>query len=450
MIEDRRCYTLLADDSSAYSRHADQRNAFLAHLVYSAIVNGHIVFSDNQIIGSPNLRNLAAGHSTIRAGFEEGLFSLAVRADFNGSRGLASLAEVHEAFVREAKLERHPELKQFSSELVLLESRAQKIPWPYPVVRTNFTQRCHDLLHDRFRERLNPDQHRVFMGLIEAEMERDQGLGREFLQYGLIKQMRRKRLPTPRDTSTLLQQCIDAPYVSNLPITLGLNPIYATEHEASFKLLRGNSVFFHDFSEPRAEERRLPYRHFVAGLLQLDLDDIQELQDTRAATSYRKLQRQALLTVADVTAIEDAFFALNTEIEEKIYDRVFRTRRSQRTGELLDVRRQYATRFQHGANVAIDVVGIVASTYFGGIELGAATKVVLDVARSNTALGALTTAISDHIAAGPMSSAQFAKGTIVRKQAALEEHYRQIEQSEKIEIVEMVQTDSFDKETVIG
>ena len=313
------CYTLLADDNSRFSSDPALIHTFKAHLLYNLVLNGRIAFSDNQVICSANLQKLAATDATLIALLENGLFDVAVRSRPEQG-GIASLRSVHKDFIDERKI-RHAELDYDASPLDLFERHAGKLPWTYEVIRNNYTSGAEQLLLREFGRVLADAEFDRFRAIIAEEKERDSGLGREFLQNRLHLRMREAGIAVGRARRELIRRCTDAPYLSNLPASIGLNPIYAQEHGASFDLMRGGGAAFETTGEVRAPSR-FDHSHYVEGLCRLTLDDVLFLQKLPSRRAYLERSGGGLAGESDYDQAVAAFVEFNLLLEDRIASRV--------------------------------------------------------------------------------------------------------------------------------
>lgn len=311
------CYTLLADDNSSFSNNRSLLGSFKAHLVYNLVLNGRIAFSDNQVICSSNLQTLASSDPTVIALFEEGFFDLAIRADFAAEGGCASLRSVHEAFVQEGKIRHAATAYDGNPALALVERCSRSLPWSYNAVRANFTDNCEQLLIREFTPLLTQPELALLHELIAAEKESDSGLGREFLQNRLHIAMRKAGIAVGKERRDLIRRCTDAPYLSNLPASIGLNPIYAEEHRSSFDLMRGGGHSFETIDGKKVPSR-FDHEHYVEGLCRLGLDDILFLQELPARKAYLQLSNGGISQESDFHDAYDAFVEFNLLVEDRI------------------------------------------------------------------------------------------------------------------------------------
>jgi hypothetical protein len=370
------CYTLLADDNSRFSNEAALRDSFKAHLVYNLILNGRIAFSDNQVICSSNLQELAATDPTIIALFEEGFFDLAVRADFGPNGGVAPLRAVHEAFVREQKV-RHAAIDFDSTPaLARIEKRARPIPWSYGAIRENYTGTCERLLLREFGRQLAIRELDRLREIIEAEKERDSGLGREFLQNRLHRQLRKAGIVVDAERRKLIRHCTDAPYLSNLPSLIGLNPIYAEEHRASFDLMRGGGIAFETTDGVKAGSP-FDYEHYVAGLCRLTVDDIHALQELPSRDAYLRLSGGGITDEGKYDEAFRAFIEFNLLIEDRIASRFPEiVRRSPSLPDRTFYKQKAKTYAEAGAE---DVFGILVGMVCPVLPLALCKQLILDL-----------------------------------------------------------------------
>lgn len=428
-------YTLLADDSAPLSRENAAYREFKAHLIYTVIINGGIVFSDNQIVTSPNLRLLTRQDGVIKQLFRDKYFAVAMRENFNGSERRATIREIHEAFVNEGKIARGSFSYDFGNELDFLEHHAVKRGWSYEQIRENYTRDCEQILLRCFSSRVDAESFARFRDAIAFERERDGGLGRQFIQYRLREQMVAQGVPFSDDDQDMVRRCSDAPYVSNLPRTIGLNPIYAPQHADSFQLVRGCELRFVDVDAPRDIAAKIPYSHFVEGLIQLDLDDINALHQTTAFRQLTALQASEQRDQQNFDAIEEAFLELNIEIEDRIVSRFPGLRQHSPGDQKKRLRRQAAVTFDHGTAVATDMLTLALDFLSGVPFLGTGTKLIFD-------------RVTDRIEAGDLRP-KLGTAAYLRQKRALEEHLRSLDKAQMLNIEELITTQGFPKETVV-
>lgn len=369
------CYTLLADDNSQFSNTEARRKDFKAHLIYNLILNGRIAFSDNQVICSSNLQHLVSYDPTILALFEEGAFDIAIRADFDRESGVASLRTIHQAFVEERKIRAAARRFDETPALALIERHARPIPWHYNAIRSNYTETCQQLLLREFRPLLGDTEFDRFAAAIEAEKVRDSGLGREFLQNRLHEDMSALGIDMGGPRRDLIRRCTDAPYLSNLPTLIGLNPIYADEHRASFDLMRGAGLALETTDGTRAP-CVFDHEHYVAGLCRLTPDDIRFLQELPARQTYLRLSG-GIRSEADYEETFDAFVEFNLLVEDRIATRFPEIARHSPGDPDRSFLRQKAK--QYGKAGGDDVAGILIGLYAPLLPLSLCRQVIFDL-----------------------------------------------------------------------
>lgn len=434
------CYTLLADDSSLFANSTGFYKPFKAHIVLNVILNGGIVFSDNQTICSRNLRMLARDDGLIQELFKQGQFGVALRQGFkeDAPEEMVSMAILHDAFVKEGKI-RHAETDfEKSGELLFIEQHARRVPWSYDAVRTNYTDTCQAVLLNEFRPILNDTHYAVFGSLISEERERDKGLGREFLQNRLGQQMAAAGMIIDDGIRKKLQSCTDAPYVSNLPKTIGLDPIYSEEHRASFELVRGRKAQFEDIDDPDDVEMRLDHAHFIEGLTWLDVDDVAFLQHCGERRHYLKVLGLMAEDAKHFDDLEEAFKALNLRIEDRIIRRMPGLKSHSPSGARRRFRKQVAVAIDNGSAVGMDVLGLTVEAVGCALPpgLGIASKLLLDVVKTRIE------GLEDESA-----MADWARREIQRDRLAA---YLKGKQADSRMSFEMATTSSFEKEIIVS
>lgn len=439
--DDLDCYTLLADDSSAFANDPDHRRGFKAHIVLNVILNDGIVFSDNQIICSENLRSLTRVDGLVQELFKAGRFGVATRMGFEDDpTRLITMDALLEAFRREGKIRPDAAAYTDSPELSFVERHAVTLPWTYDAVRRSFTQTCEGMIRDHFGRTLSQRHFDVFWTLIEQERARegDGGLGRAFLQMRLPEQMQKAGLAVDDGVRAALKRCTDAPYVSNLPRTIGLNPIYSSEHAESFELLRGTRMEFQDVEEPVPVGMKLDHAHFVEGINGLDVDDVETLR----TCVERKVYRQACADLArNPSRLHDVavfYGELNRRIEDQILSRRPELRVSTARPEPCRVRKMAARALDYGMS-AVDCLAInwdVLGPQKIAAVMGA--KVVMDMLKAGVE------------GAGPgRRHHDAARHDVEMKSLASYLHARGL--GERLTIEEtIVRTASFDKEIIVS
>lgn len=425
------CYTLLADDNSRFSNDPSLIRTFKAHLLYNLVLNGRIAFSDNQVICSANLQKLAATDPTLIALIENGLFDVAVRF-VPEQGGVLSLRSVHRAFIDENKI-RHAALDYDSSPLALFERHATKVPWTYDVIRNNYTSGAEQLLVREFRQVLTDTEFDRFLAILSEEKDRDSGLGREFLQNRLHLRMRKAGIAVGKSRRELIRRCTDAPYLSNLPATIGLNPIYAHEHSASFDLMRGGGAELETTGAVRAPSR-FDHSHYVEGLCRLTLDDVQFLQELPSRRAY--LERSAgLAGESDYDQAVAAFVEFNLLLEDRIASRFPEIARRSSGAPDRTFYKQKALAYA-GAG-AEDLFGILVGHFCPVAPLALCKQVLLDV-------------LPERFRPKPRSvPADTVRREVTRRRLA--EHLRDAGQAERLDVEERtIGGRPFSKEIVIS
>lgn len=368
---------MLADDNSRFSNDQALRAGFKAHLVFNLALNGRIVFSDNQVICSDNLQKLVAHDPVVHALLEEGFFDLAIRADFNGESGIASLPVVHQAFVDERKIRHAARHYDETPALALIERHARPIPWRYDAIRTNYTSTCERLLLREFRELLGDQDYDWLASAIAAEKERDDGLGRKFLQDRLPDDMAHAGIVLDEARRDLIRRCTEAPYLSNLPSLIGLNPIYADQHRPSFDLMRGARQDV-EVTDGRLVPCRFDHAHYVAGLCRLTVDDIRHLQDLPARRTYARLSSGSIRSQSDYDDAYEAFVEFNLLVEDRIASRFPEIARRSSGDDTRTFYKQKAK--QYGGAAAEDAAGfLIGRLLVDALPLSLCRQVILDI-----------------------------------------------------------------------
>lgn len=425
-------YTLLADASQPISIDPTQERRFLAHIVTTLIFNDRIVFSDNQAIGSRNLRTLVRSNGLVRALYETGHFSLALRKQEGVESRLHEfeLDRVQTVFLSEGKLDYDRGLAEIRDDIAFIEKNSKVIEWNYGDVRKNYTHNARQLLESRFSALLSNVDYAEFCRILDEENTRDKGLGRAFLQNRLQSLMEQQLSAVPPNLHQEIVDCTNAPYVSNLPATLGLNPIYPQSLQRSFQLLRGASFSMAEEGPSRAVRTRLSHAHFVEGLARLDLDDIRELRASAAIKLLRNASRGDASYSPD--EVELAFEEAHISVEDRIASRFPELRRN----SVVDRQRQLHRSIGARRDAGMLVAEVVAFTLSFAILPGVST--------------AVTHLFNRYVKGQTGDSDQLKIIDRNLRQKALQRHLRDLGKDERIEIEELTTTGSgFQKETII-
>ncbi len=370
-------YTLLADENSRFSKAPELKSAFRAHVVFNILTQGGLTFSDNQVMSSPNLRILLRGDGVIRQLVKENQILVAVR-DPDGI-GPKPLDQVFEDFRVEGKIPVGLEQIGDSPEITFMETECSKIGWDYTSVRNTFTVDCERVVLEQARSSWGDTDYDFLESAIREEAATNSGLGRIFLQVHLPEMLEKERIMAKEKAFAFLTRCTDAVYLSNLPKTIGLSPIYADEHRESFQLLRGGNYQLKDFGDPVDLKPRLNHEHFTHGLNELDIDDINAIQATRTYRDYRRFS-EARGSVEDFEALFVLYKELNREIEDRIIQRFRSLLIHSPAPDPRKLQRQYGSWVSKGAARFMDVLSIASiMPSVSGVVLGWATNIVVDM-----------------------------------------------------------------------
>lgn len=324
-----------------------------------------------------NLRLLLRHDGTIKEMMKSGHLALAVRED--AERGLLPLPEILAAFDREGSLPEGFGLSDPASEIDFAEQHSRKVAWTYDAIRTAFTENTKKIVFDQAKRLLPGAGYDRLVELVLEEEQRDEGLSRTFFQLRLPGRLAEQGLLGEEQAREFLRTCTDAVYLSNLPKTIALNPIYAQEHRPSFQLLRGGQYSFEPYGDEIDLKNRLSAEHFIAGLVSLDLGDIAYVHESAAYRSYRRLS-QSTDPLGSFDELFIAYAELNRLIEDRIISNHRHLMRHSPIPEPRKLRRQYGTWWQNGAAFAMDVLSVaqIAPTLLG---LGVASNLLIDAVR---------------------------------------------------------------------
>lgn len=306
-------FTLLTDDQNPLATGENARRHLKAHLVLLALTNSSLSVPDSFLLNNPNLRLLLDQDDTIRHLVSAGILQFALRDSAHGhARGLIRLRD---DFETDGKL-RDTVRALPDSALDFVQVNGVFRPWNLSEVGRNYATLCANALFSaRTRDALGDRKTTFLQRLIEEE--HDNRIERNLIYYGLEAPFSKAGLPlTPSDMAHL-RLCVDAPYQSNLPALLGLNPAYDETSRASFELMRGVELQETEIDTAREMPDRLDAPHFVAGLAELPFEDIESFRDSAEFAAFIR----AFAGCADPDVVEESFFELDVAIQATILAR---------------------------------------------------------------------------------------------------------------------------------
>ncbi|MFK3781752.1 hypothetical protein [Agrobacterium sp. NPDC089420] len=385
-------YSLLADDNQQISIDAKYKKALKAHIIITLTFNDNMVFSDNQLVTSPNLRDLIARDGVIRELSKEKLFSLAARQghDESAPSQIQTLLETQKQFFAQGKITSERIDIGRVKDLDFADQHFRKIGWNYREVRQHFTDVVATLLCDQFSPLLSPSDFRTFSEILSEERERDRGLGREFLQRRFPSLVMQRLVNPPEQTHQLIHDCTEGPYISNLPRVLSLNPIYASSHARSFETMRGLKLAQLEPAFSFKSKPRLSYEHYIEGLSRLDVDDIMWLRQTDELKEYQSFAHRDLSKSAVAHDLTVSFQSINQRIVDRIIDRFPELKAS--TSEAPDqiIRSRWA-KAEFAGGILLEAIGAAVELQTG---LGLGISVLFSLAERK--FGASNKRISQH------------------------------------------------------
>lgn len=302
--------TLLADDQGELANGNEQRKFLKAHLVQQALTNTSVSVSDSFLINNPNLRRLIRDDHTIRGLVAEGILQFAMRdTALSSANGLSKLVKEFRA-----KGTLRDNVKNApSDELTFIQNNGTFIPWAMEHVSNNYASLCRKALFSlRTIEALGDEKTALLRRIIEDD--RDGVIERNLIYFEIEDLFARHNQPLTPNELAHLRLCVDAPYHSNLPSLLGLDPSYDDSSRESFELMRGIELTATEIDEARELPDRLDGEHYVHGLSELPLDVI---MDHRVGFEFETFVK-AIANRADPDTVEDSFFHHNIAIESAI------------------------------------------------------------------------------------------------------------------------------------
>lgn len=365
-------YTLLADDTQPISIEENLLRSFKAHLVLTLIFNKGVTLSDNQVICSKNLRRLVRRDGVIRKLFEEKQFTLAVRSDRTALTPIKtpkSISSVNKSFYEEGKFDVTDDFYTDLSDIDFMDEFSTKRVWDYDDIRKNYTENSKKVILQHLGDLLSERDFEVVQEEIHIEEERDAGLGRIFLRDRLYGKILPRLQSRYEGLESLIQLCSDAHYITNLPRTLNLDPIYGSGHSKVFDIIRNTNIEDDLLDEPVVKRKGLDKKHFVEGLINLDVDSIFELQNSGVLEKYRESLQFNTGDDNDMRKLRNAYVVASERIEKEILDNWGNSRPSPALERVQDIQLRAKRKNLIGGAILDIATSLTVSLPGGGIVI---------------------------------------------------------------------------------
>lgn len=302
--------TLLADDQGRLATGDEARHFLKAHLVQQALTNTSITVPDSFLINNANLRALLRDDETVQGLVRHRILCFAVRDTvLRHSAGLISLA----TSFREKGSLRDSVQDAATTELRFVDVNAKVLSWKIADVAANYAALSRKAL---FSPRTDDVLRAPQAALLRRIINDDRGgqIDRNLIYFEIEDLFERHNAPLSPTQLAHLRLCVDAPYHSNLPSLLALDPAYDEQTRASFELMRGLTLTATELDGAREMPDRLDAKHYVYGLTQLPLDAILTHRDSFEFKAFI----QAMATKANPDDVEDTFFHNDVAIQTAI------------------------------------------------------------------------------------------------------------------------------------
>lgn len=302
--------TLLTDDQGGLATGENERKFLKAHLVQQALTNTSVSVPDSFLINNANLRDLLRNDATVRGLVTERVLTFAVRDTvITHAQGLSSLATLFaEKGTLRATVKSAP-----SSDLRFVDQNASFIPWKMDQVASNYATLSRNALFSSRTTDLLGDKRAVFL---QRLIDEDRGgvIDRNLILFEVEDLFTKHNAQLSPQQLAHLRLCVDAPYHSNLPNLLGLDPAYDTRTQASFDLMRGIELTATEIETAREMPDRLDAEHYIHGLSELPLDVILAHRESFEFVSFIK----AISNRDDPDHVQDCFIHLDIAIQNAI------------------------------------------------------------------------------------------------------------------------------------
>ncbi len=272
-----------------------------------------------------NFRRLVAQDADFRQVLDKDILSVAVRAPQDAPQG-HRLTQVRDAFVKEGK-QRTDVDSEFinNTDLELINEKCELKLYNYEQLRDNYTRGVLQVFQlPHVAEQLGTDSHRRILDLLIAEAERNQGLGRIFLQDGLGKILRREgHGELWQQHQSLINKLSDAPYVTGIPRVMEAAPVYSPVHQEAFDLISGHAGSDDVLEKGNTLELQtdLQLSSYEAALAKLSVEDVFYLRSTREFKTYQKLSQSVISKKSQLDDVIDALSDYQRLIDHTIIRR---------------------------------------------------------------------------------------------------------------------------------
>ncbi|MGM0906956.1 MAG: hypothetical protein ACQEVQ_10545 [Pseudomonadota bacterium] len=304
-------YWMLADTEVPLAWDHSRIDTFSSYFKHALLFNEKLMLSDAQAVNCMNFRRLVTQDNDFRQVLDKDILSVAVRAPETAPQG-HRLTTVRDAFVKEGK-QRTDIDSEFinNTDLDLINEKCDVKLYNYEQLRDNYTQGVLQVFHlPHVVEKIGHDGHSRIVDLLQAETERNNGLGRIFLQDGLGKILRREgHEQLWQQHQSLINKLSDAPYVTGIPMVMEAAPVYSPIHQEAFDLITGHSGEQQEQLEKgkildlQTGLRLSTYEHALA---KLSVEDVFYLRSTKEFRTYQKLSQSVVTTEKQLDDVIDA------------------------------------------------------------------------------------------------------------------------------------------------
>lgn len=320
-------YWMLADTEVPLAWDPTKLDSFASYFKHALLFNEKLMLSDAQAVNCMNFRRLLTKNEDFRQVLNKDILSVAVRAPDDAPQGHA-LTQVRDAFVAEGKQRtQNAEEFQANDDLELINAGCEIALYNYTQLRDNYTNgvmRIMNLPH--VMGKFGVDDHAYIVELLNQESERNQGLGRIYLQQGLGADLTAQgHAETWARHRDLLMKISDAPYITGIPTVMAADPIYSPLHEEAFNLVTGTdattTAAATEVTSVLALQTDLNLSSYQQALAQLQLEDVFYLRSTPEYKTYQKRSKNPVRNEDELREVTEALIVYQRLIDNMIIRR---------------------------------------------------------------------------------------------------------------------------------
>ncbi|MCQ8877087.1 hypothetical protein NQT69_03415 [Pseudoalteromonas shioyasakiensis] len=317
-----RAYWMLADTELPIAKNLSYKSSFEAHFKHGLLFNEKLMISDAQAVNCVNFRTLINESTEFKQLISKDLLSIAVR-DPLGTYNCDRLTQVRDAFQTEKKCNMEQQQFLLDADLDFVNESCEIIPYTYSSLRENYTENIFNIFNgENAKQVFGSDIQRMLIDRLLIESERDQGLGRIFLHKNFESDLRKigKHDIWTKHRDDIIKFS-DAPYVTGISKVLNTNPIYSPLHQSSFELAYPKKPQVIEKKSSIEIATNLNLSSYEQALSKLMPEDILFLRDSLEFKEYQKKINYGVSSENSLENTLDALIAYQNLIDQYIIKR---------------------------------------------------------------------------------------------------------------------------------